>query len=62
MGKNINYLQLALDLRRGQWLIHGAESLLPMVNAFLTRRAAAPSVMEASAVGSSAQVACTLTW
>ena len=52
MGKNINYLQLALDLRRGQWLIHGAESLLPMVNAFLTRRAAAPSVMEDYAAAS----------
>lgn len=52
MGKNINYLQLALDLRRGQWLIHGAESLLPMVNAFLTRSAKAPAEAEDYTVSS----------
>lgn len=46
MGKNTNYLQLALDLRRGQWLIHGAESLLPLANAFLTRRSALPANLE----------------
>lgn len=40
MGKKFNYLQLALDLRRGQWLIYGAESLLPLANEFLSRRPA----------------------
>lgn len=46
MGRNINYLQLALDLRRGQWLIHGAESLMPIVNDFLSRRSGVPANME----------------
>lgn len=37
MAKRTNYLQLALDLRRGGWLIHDPETLLPVVNAFLNR-------------------------
>lgn len=46
MGKNTNYLQLALDLRRGQWLIYGAESLLPLANDFLSRRPVPGSALE----------------
>lgn len=38
MAKRTNYLQLALDLRRGSWLIDDPEPLLPVVNAFLTRQ------------------------
>lgn len=38
MAKRTNYLQLALDLRRGSWLIDSPEVLLPVVNAFLTRQ------------------------
>lgn len=52
MGKNTNYLQLALDLRRGQWLIYGAESLLPLANDFLTRRLALQPNLEEYAVSS----------
>lgn len=52
MGKNTNYLQLALDLRRGQWLIYGAESLLPLANDFLTRRLALQPSLEEYAVSS----------
>lgn len=46
MGKNTNYVQLALDLRRGQWLIHGAESLLPLANDFLSRRPVPGAALE----------------
>lgn len=52
MGKNTNYLQLALDLRRGLWLIYGAETLLPLANAFLTRRPALQVNLEDYAVSS----------
>lgn len=37
MAKKTNYLQLALDLRRGAWLINDPEPMLPVVNAFLNR-------------------------
>lgn len=37
MARRTNYLQLALDLRRGSWLIDDPEALLPVVNAFLSR-------------------------
>ncbi|MBQ9660713.1 MAG: S49 family peptidase [Bacteroidales bacterium] len=38
MAKRTNYLQLALDLRHGGWLIHDPDVLLPVVNAFLLRQ------------------------
>ena len=38
MARRTNYLQLALDLRRGSWLIDNPEALMPVVNAFLTRQ------------------------
>jgi len=37
MARRTNYLQLALDLRRGGWLIDDPEALMPVVNAFLQR-------------------------
>ena len=37
MARRTNYLQLALDLRRGSWLIHDPEAMIEVVNAFLNR-------------------------
>ena len=41
MPKMMNNLQLALDLRRGLWLIDGAEAFLPSVASFLDKNLAA---------------------
>lgn len=38
MARPTNYLQLALDLRRGSWLINDPDAMLPVVNAFLQRQ------------------------
>lgn len=38
MARPTNYLQLALDLRRGCWLINDPDAMLPVVNAFLLRQ------------------------
>lgn len=46
MAKRTNYLQLALDLRRGCWLIHDPDALLPVVNAFLNRDPLPPYHLE----------------
>ena len=37
MARPTNYLQLALDLRRGSWLVADPDAMLPVVNAFLMR-------------------------
>jgi len=37
MARRTNFFQLALDLRRGGWLLSDPEALLPVANAFLTR-------------------------
>ncbi len=33
----LNYSQLALDLRRGIWLIHEADTFLPLINSFFSK-------------------------
>lgn len=38
MARRTHYLQLALDLLRGSWLINDPDAMLPVVNAFLTRQ------------------------
>ncbi len=39
MAQRTNFLQLALDLRRGSWLIKDADILMPAVNRFFARDA-----------------------
>lgn len=46
MAKRTNYLQLALDLRRGLWLIDNPEALMPVVNQFLLRAPVAGSALD----------------
>lgn len=46
MAKRTNYLQLALDLRRGLWLIDNPEALMPVVNQFLLRAPVADAELE----------------
>lgn len=46
MAKRTNYLQLALDLRRGFWLIDNPEALMPVVNQFLLRAPVAGAVLD----------------
>lgn len=41
MVNRISNIQLALDLRRGLWLIDAPEALLPVANAFLSRAGSA---------------------
>lgn len=42
MANRANTIQLALDLRRGFWLIDAPEAFLPVVDAFLSRSTAGP--------------------
>lgn len=41
MNKKTNFMQLALDLRRGVWFIKATDDLLPLVERFLSKAAGA---------------------
>lgn len=51
MANRANTIQLALDLRRGFWLIDAPEAFLPVVDAFLSRSTAGPVLEDYRAEG-----------